>query len=125
MFRDTRRINIETNFYDDDEYNQIKTHEETFETNLLNRDRGAIALYNILDTFRLHRIVNAFNMLHLAEQAGGRVPDVLDGGGVGRSAQRFVGASQPSHNYRFRHEHLETEYLVPETNSTRSNKKRS
>lgn len=34
MIRDNRRINIETNFFDDDEYFVSKPHEDTFETNL-------------------------------------------------------------------------------------------
>ena len=68
MMRDNRRINIETNFFDDDEYIMSKPHEETFETNLLNRDKGAIALYNTLDTIRLHRIINAFNILNSADK---------------------------------------------------------
>lgn len=66
MIRDNRRINIETNFFDDDDIDYIinKPHEDTFETSLLNKDKGAIALYNILDTIRLHRIINTFNTLN-------------------------------------------------------------
>jgi hypothetical protein len=38
--------------------------EETFESTLHSREKGVIALFNILDTIRLHRIINSFNRIN-------------------------------------------------------------
>lgn len=61
MIRDNRRINIETDFFGDEDYCMLQ--EDTLESNLMSRDRGTIAFYNVIDTIRLHRLISSFNLL--------------------------------------------------------------
>jgi hypothetical protein len=55
-----------TNFVNDEETDDLKLLDDSTESSLLTKEKGVIALFNILDTIRLHRIINSFNCIRHA-----------------------------------------------------------